>query len=101
FDAVGGFFQAAKRRIKANRFYGFREVGREMHTSFRLASNLLKINAIIGGGGGGGIFRGIENTEIIEKSTRTELSRIGNCAQLERIWNAGSPCSTRITIPFW
>ena len=40
--------------------------------------------------GGVGIFLGIENTELIEKSTRTKRSRIENCAQLERIWNADS-----------
>jgi len=38
--------------------------------------------------GGVGIFRAIEDTELIEKSTRSKRSRIGNCAQLERIWNA-------------
>ena len=39
--------------------------------------------------GGVGIFRAIENTELIEKSTRTKRCRIGNWAKLERIWNTG------------
>ena len=39
--------------------------------------------------GGVGIFQGIENTEVIEKSRRTKRSRIRKRAKLERIWNAG------------
>jgi hypothetical protein len=39
--------------------------------------------------GGVGIFRLVENTQVIEKSTRLRIEKRRNCAQLERIWNAG------------
>ena len=39
--------------------------------------------------GGVGIFKRIENTQLTEKSRRQKRSILGNCAQLERIWNAG------------
>jgi hypothetical protein len=38
--------------------------------------------------GGVGIFARIENTQVIEKSRRTKIRKLRNCAQLERIWNA-------------
>jgi hypothetical protein len=38
--------------------------------------------------GGVGIFTRIENTQVIDFSTRQKRSIRQNCAQLERIWNA-------------
>ena len=37
-----------------------------------------------------GIFRVVENTELIDFSRRRKRSGIRNCARLERIWNADS-----------
>jgi hypothetical protein len=37
--------------------------------------------------GGVGIFMGIENTQLIDFSTRQKRRKRQNCAQLERIWN--------------
>jgi hypothetical protein len=42
---------------------------------------------ISGAGGGIGIPKLIENTYVIEFSTRSKRSYIRNCARLERIWN--------------
>jgi hypothetical protein len=39
------------------------------------------------GVGGVGIFMHIENAQLIENSKRTKITELGNCAQLERIWN--------------
>jgi hypothetical protein len=39
--------------------------------------------------GGVGIFRGIENTQLIDFSRRQKRSTRQNCGKLDRIWNAG------------
>jgi hypothetical protein len=39
--------------------------------------------------GGVGIFSVIENTQVIDFATRQKPRILRNCAQLERIWNAG------------
>ena len=38
--------------------------------------------------GGVGIFRAVENTQLIDSSRRQKRRILQNCAQLERIWNA-------------
>jgi hypothetical protein len=38
--------------------------------------------------GGVGTFGRVEKTQVIEKSGSTKRSKIRNCVQLERIWNA-------------
>jgi hypothetical protein len=38
--------------------------------------------------GGVGIFTAIENTQVIDFSTRQKRRKLSNCAQLERIWSA-------------
>jgi len=42
--------------------------------------------------GGVGIFTGVENAELIAKSRRTKIRKLGNCAPLERIWNTETHC---------
>ena len=42
-----------------------------------------------GGGGGSRNILAVENTQVIENSTRQKRTILQNRAQLERIWNAG------------
>lgn len=51
--------------------------------------------------GGVGIFRVVENTQLIDFSIRSKRLKLRNCAQLKRIWNAGFRCNTRIFNSFF
>jgi hypothetical protein len=50
---------------------------------------LLNTFTLNGAGGGNRNIKRIENAQVIDFVRRTKLKKRRNCAQLERIWNAG------------